>query len=246
MTFEEYRESVERYRGSVEKIIILGGEPTLHRDLERMIRYNLSVNLKTTVYTNGARLDRLEELMQESFARKNVSIRIGVHGLSVSEKPLVRVPRTSLPVTIVYMLARYNVKELADAASYAEEHFNCNEFYISSIREMDRTGDFWADTERTVSMSEYARIVQAFVDEYAGQIRTLHLATRGVLVTNRQTFAEVTRCRIGSILRDGSAVLSPLDISQGITSSQLEFDWQPCKRHHKCVLQKIVLERTAP
>lgn len=246
MTFEQYRAYVLEYRDQVQKVTLLGGEPTLHRELPDLVRFNASLGLRTTIYTNGIRVQTLASIIDDPALAGMVSIRIGVHGLSVNpsnDKPLITVKPTELPVTIVYMLAPYNAHELMAAAYYAETHFNCQGFYISSIRELDRTGDFWKDTERTIQIAQYARIIQSFVRNYRGSLRFLHLATRGVLVTRQQNFETVTRCRFGSILGDGTFVIAPLDISLNIAAPRLVFDKQPCSRHHKCVLQKIVLER---
>jgi len=243
MSLVDYKRYVIRYKDCVTKVILLGGEPTLHKKLPEMIVFNAELGLKTTLYTNGIRLVRIEELMRDPEMRKWLTIRIGVHGLTVSEKKLNKIVRTDLPVTIVYMLATYNKHEMMSAAEYAEKNFNCEGFFLSSIREMDITGDYWLDTERTIPIQKYARIVQSFVNEYRGNISTLHISTRGVLVTSVQDFTNVKKCRIGSILRDGTRILSPFDISLMKNVSRLTFNTQQCSRHHKCVLQKIVLER---
>ncbi len=243
MPFEAYKKYVKRYcteENNIGKIILLGGEPTLHERLPDMIRFNVNRGLKTTVYTNGANLTVLEKVMRE--CGKWVSVRIGVHGLTVSEKPLVDIAPPDFPATVVYMLATYNSHELVPATEYAEK-FNCDGFYISSIREIDKTGEYWLDTEKTIPIQEYARIAQDFVLLYRGNIKKIHLATRGVLVTKNQDFTGVTRCRFGNILRDGRKIISPFDISLNRTSPDLSFDKQKCLRHHKCVLQKIVLEK---
>jgi molybdenum cofactor biosynthesis enzyme MoaA len=59
---------------------LAGGEPTLYKDLDKVIEYNQSKNLKTTIYTNGYNLSLLEnkDLI-------NVNIRIGILGLYKQE-----------------------------------------------------------------------------------------------------------------------------------------------------------------
>ncbi|MDP4038641.1 MAG: radical SAM protein [bacterium] len=243
MSLEEYKQHVLKYSSQANKVTLLGGEPTLHRKLVEIVEFNASLGLKTTCYTNGIRTKRLEAVMQKPEMAKLTSIRIGIHGLTLSEKPLRDVPKTDIPVTIVYMLAEYNKHELMDAVNFAENNFNCAGFFISSLREIEKTGDYWVDTPRTVPINQYAHIVQSFVDHYNGDVQKLHLSTRGVLVTENQDFMGVTKCRFGSILGDGSKVIAPLDISINRTSPELTFDQQQCVRHHKCVLQKIILER---
>lgn len=239
----QYRAYLQQALPRISKVTLLGGEPTLHKKLPEFLEHNVELGLPTTVYTNGVNLNALEPFMRDPLAQKMVSFRIGVHGVTMSEKPLAGVPDTLLPVTIVYMLDQRNRHELTMAAQMAQTRFRCTGFYLSSIREMEKTNDFWKDTARTIPMPEYAAIVQRFVQEYDGTIPRLHISTRGVLVTEAQKFTDVKRCRITSILRDGRIVLSPWDISLNNTNPNLVFNEQPCKRHHKCVLQKIVLER---
>ncbi len=243
MDLETYKAHVLKYAGQVKKITLLGGEPTLHKKLAEIVRFNAGLGFKTTVYTNGVRIDRLNEICANPDLAEMVSIRIGVHGLTISEKPLREVPKTDLPVTVVYMAAEYNKHEIMAAAHFAEENFNCQGFFISSIREIEKTGDYWLDTPKTIPISNYAGIVQGFVSHYRGGIPKLHLSTRGVIVTGQQDFSKVTRCRFGSILRDGSKIVAPFDISINRASPELAFDKQECLRHTKCVLQKIVLQR---
>lgn len=243
MDVDEYKRHVLKYLQYIKKVTLLGGEPTLHKRLAEIIEFNAGLGLKTTIYTNGIRVDRLRSVMKDPAMAKMVSVRIGVHGFNSSEKSLGTVPKTDLPVTIVYMVAEYNKRDLMDAAYLAEENFNCVGFFVSSIREIEKTKDYWIDTERTVSISQYARIIQSFVDYYSGGIRKLHFSTRGVIITKNQDFLKVTKCRFGSVLRSGSKIISPFDISVNKTVPELAFDQQQCARHHKCVLQKVVLER---
>lgn len=57
MSFNDYKKHIKNHLGAIKKIIILGGEPTLHNDLPKMIIHNNHLGLKTTIYTNGNNLD---------------------------------------------------------------------------------------------------------------------------------------------------------------------------------------------
>jgi hypothetical protein len=173
----------------------------------------------------------------------DVKIRIGVYGAASGEKCLAQVKRTKLPVTIVYMLRRDNIDQLTAAADMAEKDFNCDSFYISSIRDIAGTGDYWLDTPETIPAEEFAGIIQNFVENYRGGLKNLHLATRGVLITEQQNFNDVKCCRFGNIFPDGEKIICPLDISKKIISPELTYNTRPCTKHHKCILQKIVLKR---
>lgn len=238
MSLAQYQEAVKPYLGWIQKIILLGGEPTMHSDLPNIIKFNQAQNLKTTIYSNGFDLAPLENL-----DLTNVKIRIGVYGALSGEKCLAQVKRTTLPVTIVYMLRRDNIDQLAAAAKMAETEFSCTDFYISSIRDIATTGNYWLDTDETILPAEYAGIVQRFVDSYYGGLKRLHLATRGVLVTRQNDFCGTKRCRFGNVFPDGEKIVCPLDISKKLTASELAFGERSCDKHHKCILQKIVLQR---
>jgi organic radical activating enzyme len=237
MSLEEYSEHVERYRDEIDKIILLGGEPTIHKNLGEMLDLNRKLGLRTTIYTNGFNLKNLENTNL-----KDVSVRIGVYGAYSSEKPIANLERTKIPVDIVYMLRKDNVKELMLTAKIAERDFNCKSFYISSIRDITLTGSFWRDTEETIPIEEYAEIIQEFVSRYDGNIPVLHIARRGVLYTEN-TGQKVDCCRFGNIFPDNQKVICPFDISRNITSPELVFNKRKCNKHTECILRKIVLKR---
>ena len=152
MSFEDYKKAVSEYAGVVKKVILLGGEPTIHKDLVKMLEFNRSLALRTTVYTNGFDLKKMEDVDMT-----HVSLRIGVYGLKESEKPLARVSRTPLEADIVYMLRKDNVAELMDTAKIAGEEFNCKGVYVSSIRDIAISQSFWKDTEETLPLKEGPR-----------------------------------------------------------------------------------------
>lgn len=237
---DDYRDIIAEYSSVAQKVILLGGEPTLHSQLEKFIEINKQYKLKTTIYTNGHFLDRLNNLSISD----DVELRIGVYGNKKSEKPLSGVKDCKLPVKIVYMLRRDNIDELTDTVKTANDRFDCKSFYLSSIRDITETGDFWKDTDDTISPQEFAKIVQQFVDSYNGNIKRLDIATRGVLVTDNQTFDQVKHCRFGNVFQNGNKIICPFDIGRNITSPKLLFGQRCCNKSSRgCILQKIVLTR---
>jgi MoaA/NifB/PqqE/SkfB family radical SAM enzyme len=239
MTFEQYKEYLQRYAKEVEKVILLGGEPTIHPQLERMLDLNREFNLRTTIYSNGFDLKKLE-----SVDMTDVSLRVGVYGNNGSEKPLSRVYRTSLETDIVYMLRKDNVEELLETAKVAETEFNCRGFYISSIRDIAVTQSFWKDSDETLPLGDYCKVVQNFVNNFDVKIKKLHLARRGLLYTGNEK-NQTECCRFGNIFPDGEKIICPLDISRKIKADELVFNKRKCNKDDFCVLQKIVLEYRA-
>lgn len=233
MALDEYETHVRQHADSIKKVVILGGEPTLHPDLPEMIRLNQSLSLKTTIYTNGFKIKRLEEACLEG-----VAVRVGVYGAERSERPLASVPATGIPLTVVYMLRKDNIDELMHAAYAAEMRFNCRDFYISSIRDIASTHDFWKDNEGTISNQDFFSIVQAFVSQYHGQLN-LHIAKRGVIKSGYES--EASRCRFGNIFPNGKKITCPLDIALEKYCEGIKFRENKCNKDELCVLRKVVL-----
>jgi hypothetical protein len=238
MGLAAYVDHLEQYASQVDKVILLGGEPLLHDGLGSLLAENARRGLRTTIYTNGRNLDRLAGL-----PRDGVELRIGVYGAASSEKPLAKVGDTDWPVKVVYMLRHDNVDELTEVAAQAEDRFDCRGLYVSSIRDIAVTGDYWRDTPETISPREFAAIAQHFVEHYDGGLPRLDLATRGVLVTATQNFRGTRHCRFGNVFPDGGKIICPFDISRRLMSPELSFGERPCTKHDRCLLQKIVLVR---
>jgi len=221
-------DSLKRFP-DIGKVILLGGEPTLHPHLPEMLSYNIQKALKTTIYTNGARLDTLQHIDPIY-----VSVRIGVLGLTHGEKNLMEIKPTNIETGIVYMLRNDNIDELMDAAYYAEKHFNCRYFMISSIRAIQATGDFWKDTDDTVSMDRYVSVVQDFMENYQGNLN-IHIARRGILEGQHH----IHHCRFLNVYPDQQVTLCPFDISKGIIDHP-KYLGRTCNKHSECLLQKLI------
>jgi MoaA/NifB/PqqE/SkfB family radical SAM enzyme len=248
MTLDRYQELINEYKSRIKKVILLGGEPTIHKDIDKMICYNIDRGLKTTLYTNGKDLEKLENLEKSEKIHDRISeyldVRIGVLGLYHGEKNLAEIHKTKMPVTIVYMLRKDNIDELFDTAKYAEENFNCEKFYISSIRDIVTTQNYWTDTEDTIDLVKYGLIVQKFLDEYNGHIPRIDISRRGTLTTIKDScHPKIESCRFMNIFPDDKRIICPFDISKKIYTEENDFYTRKCNKNEQCLLQKIVLER---
>ncbi|MGV8087078.1 MAG: radical SAM protein [Candidatus Woesearchaeota archaeon] len=242
ISFDKYKNLILSYKDKIQKVILLGGEPTIHKELDKMIEFNIENNLKTTIYTNGKDLSRLENISNINF----VETRIGILGLYRGEKNLAEIKSTKIPVTITYMLRKDNIDELMTTVKYAEENFNCKKFYISSIRDIITTKDYWIDTDETIELMEYGSIVQKFINEYEGNIPRIDISRRGILTTSFDLlYPEIDSCRFLNIFPDDKKIICPFDISKSIyhTTEKYEFNSRRCNKNDQCLLQKIVLER---
>ena len=228
MDLASYRKHLDDYvkRLGVTKIVLLGGEPTLHPQVQEFVDEALSRSLLVTVYTNGAKLEALRPT-------KGVTVRIGVLGYKGSEKPLASVRTPPYPVSVVYMLRKDNVCELDETAKDAESRFQCSYFMLSSIRDIEATGSYWMDTEETLSKWEYKNEVEAFLGRYSGRL-PIHVANRGIYPGSGHD-----RCRFLNFHVDGSCTLCPFDISLGMKDNPGGFG-RLCQKNKECLLQKHV------
>jgi hypothetical protein len=232
MSLDTYRRTLDAYvdRLAISKVVLLGGEPTLHRYVQDFVSEALLRRLLVTVYTNGA---RLEALSPSAILPAGLTVRIGVLGYLYGEKPLSAIKSPPYPVSIVYMLRKDNVGELDAAARDAEERFDCRYFMVSSIRDVAATGSYWKDTPETLSNVEYKEVVEAFLGRYRGGL-DVHVANRGVYPGCGHD-----RCRFLNVYPDGGCTLCPFDISPGVVNDPKDFG-RKCNKHSECLLQKWV------
>ncbi|MDD5417493.1 MAG: radical SAM protein [Candidatus Nanoarchaeia archaeon] len=237
MSVEEYKGVILNYKNFIQKVTLLGGEPTLHENLEELIDFNNKKNLRTTIYTNGAGIKRLEKVNL-----LNTSVRIGVYGSYSSEKPLSKVKKVNFPLTVLYMLRKDNIDELMETALMAE-NYSCEKFFISSIRDVADTGSYWKDNDSTIPLEEYASVIQDFVNNYNGNIKELHISNRGVIYGKNKE--QIPECRFLSIFPNKKEIICPFDISLEKYSKGFAFDYTPrkCDKHTSCLLSKMVLRR---
>jgi len=243
LSFKRYKQLVTLYKDlGAEKIVLMGGEPTLHPDILKMIKYNNLLELKTTLYTNGKNIKNLYNL--DPTELYSTSIRIGVLGLDIGEKTLNEIERVKFPVTIVYMLRRDNIHDLLEVASVTERDFiNCTKFYISSIRDINETQDYWVDTKDTILNEQYAELVQSFLHAYSGRL-DIHIAWRGTIQTDIHQQCATKKCRFINHFINDERVMCPLDISKKIylkDSASFKFESRLCTKNESCLLTKIVL-----
>ena len=243
MPFDDYKSYIKKFCDpvNVPKVIIIGGEPTLHPRLQDMVKFNYDNGLRTTIYTNGTQPGALENLVD-----LNLTVRVGVHSLIFGPKPIIKLQPPDYKITIVFMLDTFNFKDLDQIINYTEQNFNCEDFYISSIRELQTSRNFWLDTENTIPLSpalkfSYPNIINSFLSGYNGNIKRLHICKRGVFEDGDQ----VQRCRYLNIFPDGNMVVCPWDIPLGINRfKDTEPHFEICKKNNgKCILQKVILER---
>lgn len=241
MSIDQYKDNMHKFGDEInyDKVILLGGEPTMHPDLSYLLDLNRRLGIKTTIYTNGFNLHDLKDMNLSG-----VSVRIGVLGLHRSEKPLDQIIAPKFPVGIVYMLRRDNIDELMNTFIYANENFNLKYFYISSIRDIEVTGSFWKDTDETIPNGEYLTIVTDFINNLPESDTPIHISRRGVVrsIENNGKVVipdGISNCRFFNVFPDRKPCMCPFDISLGIIDN-IPID-RHCQKSDECLLQKIIL-----
>lgn len=237
MSIVEYRRLVKKHAPNIEKVILIGGEPTLHPSLPEMVHWNALCGLKTTIYTNGANMNTLEKCLLH-----NPSIRLSVGGKCSRWKSLDHLKAMKaldVPYMLVLTLDQHNKDELFDVAETAKYDLGCKSMYITSIRDIVVSGNYWLDTEDTIPLYEYAQLIQRFVDRWIEPME-FHISRRGILTTG---YPEHQTCRYLNILPNGEAIRCPWDISLDKCLHVAEFADRACVQNPegKCILQKIVL-----
>ncbi len=104
LTVEEVRETIDTLHshGLLSVILIGGGEPTLHKEFEEIVRYIKSKRLQIGIVTNGSRLEKVEAVVEELREKDWVRISIDAAGERVFKE--LHLPRTQ--VTLSRILER--------------------------------------------------------------------------------------------------------------------------------------------
>jgi len=237
MSLDEYMMAVQTaYLKGARRITLIGGEPLKHPELRNMIIYNrLWKDLKTTIYTNGYYLDQYTKDDLEG-----VKIRISLYCKSGKSKSVHHLPKTDIPFEVCFMVSRTtSIEELVDAAYYVEDFHNCKVFFISSLRELDNPcHEFFDDTDLTMPVMDYKRLVHNFLQEYYGNME-IHISKRGVFEsTINQTG---NKCRFANYSIGGKIIQCPYDIVNLKFQPDYEFDKRYCQHNNTCLMSKIKL-----
>ena len=166
----EYIKTIIDSNPQVKKYDIMGGEPLLHGELDKILKYLAKKNKKIGLYTNGLLLDNFRD------DYKNLRLNMAFHTIKSknnSLKPiagicgLIKKFQYIYPLKIVFLMTEENKYFLPDFAEYVERNFkNISKLTIGLVRNEE---DYYNDEyEGIVSLKEYAKIVQKFMDIYEG------------------------------------------------------------------------------
>ena len=235
MSMDKYKAIIDNESG-IEKVVLLGGEPTLHPGIVDMCIYNNERKIETTVYTNGT-----VDIVLPDF----VNIRVSVSGVNFGAKPMSKVVIKKHGIFSVRLgIEQGNKREVLEFAKAVEEKFGGDTpILFCRHKRIDKTHSYDIDTSQCVSGKEYISIIESFLKTYAGNIKEVHVTKQGYITNDTSS---TRSCRFSNVLVDGTRVTCPLDLGLlnkpgfDIMSECSEYG-RPCNKNNECLLQKVVL-----
>lgn len=238
ISVEEYEKAVESFihKGG-KQINIIGGEPLTHPHLDKLISINKNYGLKTTIYTNGYLLGKYSK---EDF--KDVKLRVSLYCKSGKIKSIDSLPKTKIPFDVCFMVSKNTtVEELLESAKHLENHFNCNVFFISSLRELNNANEeFFEDTEITMEVLKYKKLVHEFLYGYSGNMG-IHISKRGVFESTKNL--PETKCNFANYFIGGKIIQCPYDVVNLKYQNDYSFGIRYCQHNNTCLMSKIMFRR---
>lgn len=236
ISIEEYKTTLRSFFSKGKgQINLIGGEPLLHPEIKQIIDINRQLLLKTTIYTNGYLLDKF---CADEF--KKIKLRVSLYCKTGGTKSVNCLPRVRFPIEICFMVSKNTtVEELLETATEIEENYNCNVFFISSIRELDNCNkEFFEDTEITMNVLDYKKLVHEFLQKYNGGME-IHISKRGVFESTK-TLPD-NRCRFANYFIGGKIIQCPYDVVNLKFQKDYSFEKRHCQHNNTCLMSKIKL-----
>lgn len=236
---EEYESAVKSaINKGVKKINLLGGEPFLHPDLPVFTKINSFFDLKTTIYTNGSFLN-----LCDNGEINGAKVRVSIYSFD-KYKGIKNINKNikGYPIEFCFMVSKYTtVEEMIESAKYAKENFNSNVFFISSLRELDNCEkEFFTDTDITMPVIEYKKLVHRFLIEYDGNME-IHVSKRGVFESTVNPCNN--KCNFSNYFIGGKVIQCPYDIVNLKFQENYDFNRRYCQHNNSCLMSKVVFVR---
>jgi hypothetical protein len=237
MTFEEYVKILDNEGDRIQKVVLLGGEPTIHPDLIRFCEENEKRGLITTIYTNG---------LIDVNVPEYVNVRVSVSGATIGPKPLSKViiKNHGGKFSVRLGIEQCNKHEVDLFAEMVEGIYGIDTpLLFCRHKRIDQTGSYDIDTEQCVSGLEYISIIESFLKSYSGNLKEVHVTKQGYI---HDLHSSTNLCRFGNIFKDNTRVTCPLDLGllgkpeYNVKATKPEYG-RICTKNNECLLQKIVL-----
>lgn len=237
MSIERYREILDNEPKSIQKIVLLGGEPTIHPDLLLFCEENKKRGLDTTIYTNG-----LIDVNIPDY----VNVRMSVSGASIGPKSLNKaiLKKHGGKFSVRLGIEQCNKHEMLDFINLVEDKYGKETpVLFCRHKRIDETGSYDIDTDQCISGNEYIQLIDSVLVNYKGNIKEIHVTKQGY-ITNE--VSKICNCRFGNIFKDGTRTTCPLDLGLlckedwDVKSNKPEYG-RKCNKNNECLLQKVIL-----
>ena len=169
----DYIEKLVVANTTVEKYDIMGGEPLLHPDFDKIVEILEKYDKKIGLYTNGYLLD---SRLKEGFSNLKVNISFqSINHENRMYKPIaefsdgIKKIQSKYPVKLVLLLNNENKSKVFEIVKYIEDQFeHIDKITIGAVRNEE---DYWNDNfDYVVPFQEYGDIMQKFIDNYDGRL----------------------------------------------------------------------------
>lgn len=239
ISLSEYRTAIATaVSKGVKQINLLGGEPFLHPQIYDLIEINNCTNLKTTIYTNGTLLHKIDvDRLGEAKLRVSIYSLEGSKGIN-----LLPGYDSRLTFDANFMIhSETTVDEMLEVARVAEEVHCCKVFFIFSMRELENSEkEFFCDNQYTGSILGYKKIVHSFLTQYPGNM-DIHVSKRGVFEST--TSIPRNRCCFANYFIGGKIIQCPYDVVNTAYQQDYDFDVRNCQHNTTCLMSKVIYRK---
>lgn len=251
MSFEYIKKIVDN-NPDVEKYDIMGGEPLIHSEIDRILSFLEEKNKKIGLYTNGFILNRLKR------GYKNLRVNIAFHSIdsnNPSLKPIHKLASRindyskTYPMKLFFLMTNENKLLLNDFVKYVEENFEyIDKLTIGAIR---NEADYYNDNYPGImNLEEYCTIIEEFLKNYKGRLN-IDIFGEGILITDKLPKSAKNQInRFRCVFKDNYYTHCLYDIGP---NKQIKFDPEkplkfdicshcPKTKKNRCLTDKIKLQ----
>jgi organic radical activating enzyme len=224
-----------------EQVNLLGGEPLIHPNFEALVDCARYYGMKVTTYTNGSLLHTVPyNVFRKTKFRVSIYGLFGNKGISGFNFPESLKVRGRFDSN--FMVGKNTtLDELIKVANISEKDYNCETFFISSIRELDNPRqEFFDDTDLTMPVLQYKELVHNFLNEYEGNMK-IHISKRGVFESTKSL--PHNQCKFVNYFIGGNIIQCPYDVVNKKYQKDYEFDTRNCQQNNTCLMSKIIVKR---
>ena len=181
MSFEYVKQIID-VNADIDKYDIMGGEPLLHPEIDKILRYLESKEKKIGLYTNGFLLSKLKKNYN------NLKINMAFHAIDAQDpslKPIKKIEKVLLeyqevyPMKICYLMSKSNASDFMEFVSYVERTFSkIKKITVGALRD---ESDYWNyKKDDIINDAEYIATIQSYLKNYKGNL-DLDIFTEGIL-----------------------------------------------------------------